>query len=188
MLQNISRNKEDKKITLQDYKYISATSFLPYYGGGTKQYGTHTRNYQKPCGQMSVCYIKGTGNNKAKMVWAVVSSWGCAPPLRGYDVFTSGKIPAHINVAQTIVGQEMNSKSIYKDLEIQDGEVKIMIDAYLNASWCPGMSGDRAKPYLFGLLIHSPKAQSYGSNTGGWFHHYIIFTPNPGLFDETPPS
>jgi len=195
MFQNISQNRENKRITWNDYRYISAMSFLPYFGAGTQQYFPLWQSPEggfpasRPCGQMTLAYIKGTGPNRAKIVWAVISYWAASPVSTSRDIRTFWELPTYVNVAQTIVGREYAADQICKGLQINEGEVKIMIDAYINASWCEGQLGkERVSPQLWGLLIYTPKAESYGSGTGGWFHTYIIFTPNPGLFSETPPQ
>jgi hypothetical protein len=190
MFQNVSQARGNKKITLQDYKYISCSAFLPYYGGGTRQYGNNSENYAVPTPQMSLCYLKGTGINKVKMIWAVVSCWGFPPPSRGSDTIRAGAVVQDYAMAPRVyTNTEYDAGYVCKDLKLNAGEVKMMVDVYLNASWCPRMSGKRrVPPGLWGLLLCSPEAESWGSNTGGWFHYKIIFTPKPGLFSESPPT
>jgi hypothetical protein len=191
MFQNVSQKRGNKKITLQDYKYISCSAFLPYYGGGTRQYGSNAGgSYAIPTPQLSLCYLKGVGVNKVKMVWAVISSWGLPPPSRGCDICGAGTVvPDYVMAPRVYTDAVYDANDICEDLEINDGEVKMMVDVYLNASWCPGMSGKRrVSPDLWGLLICNPEAESWGSKTGGWFHYKIIFTPKPGLFSETAPE
>jgi hypothetical protein len=188
MFQNVSQKRG--KITMQDYKYISCSAFLPYYGGGMRQYGKDSlKSYAIPTPQMSLCYLKGTGINKVKMIWAIISTWGYPPPLRMSSLKQAGEgIHDFVMTPLTYTDVEYDASHICKDLKINAGEVKMMVDVYLNASWCPEMFGKRrVLPDLWGLLICNPEAESWGSNMGGWFHYKIIFTPNPGLFDETAP-
>ncbi|MDR1235732.1 MAG: hypothetical protein LBJ96_01875 [Holosporaceae bacterium] len=192
MFQNISLGRPNKRITLQDYKYISCSAFLPYYGGGTQQYGgLKLESYAISTPQMSLCYLKGTGINKVKMIWAVVSNWGQPPPSRQIGTMRAGaSIHDHIMLPRVYTDTEYDASYICEDLKINAGEVKMMVDVYLNASWCPGgMFGKRrVSPGLWGLLVCSPEAESWGSNMGGWFHYKIIFTPKLGLFDEDLPG
>ncbi|MDR0580651.1 MAG: hypothetical protein LBG04_00850 [Holosporaceae bacterium] len=87
------------------------------------------------------------------------------------------------------IGTEYAASAIYKNLTIEEDEIKMIIDVNFCASWWSGASRKRKEqPSTWGLLVYNPEAETYASTTGGWFHHIIVFTPKPGLFDETPPQ
>jgi hypothetical protein len=189
MFQNVSMNRTNKKVTLLDFQYISAVAFLPYFGGGTDQYGgTSPGSYKKPGGVMTLHYIKGVGTNRAKPIWMVLTSWATDPINRGTALVTWGTDKSwHSLLAKNSISisYECDSDKIIKGLKIKTGEVKMIIDVNLCASWMPDMNNKiQVPPKIWGLLFISPKAET----SMGWFHHLLVFTPKPGLFDETPPS
>ncbi|MBE6447295.1 MAG: hypothetical protein E7015_02290 [Alphaproteobacteria bacterium] len=190
MLQNISQLRSDKKITRKDYDYISAAAFLSYDGGNLDHFGSYSsENIIIPAVQMSIYYLKGCENNTAKIMWACIPFGAPVPTQSRGEIVTSGTIKQWVNGAQWKIGQEYDVQHLHPQLNIKKDEVKILLDLYLNSSWCYGTTNkDKEHPSTWGLFLHNPKATSFGSNTGGWFHTYIIFAPRPGLFNETPPQ
>lgn len=188
MFQNISQQRANKRITIQDYRYISGAAFIPYDGGDVEHYGADG-SIVHPAVQMSVYYLKGIDDDKVKIIWATIPYAADVPTERREEIIKSGSIKPWVCEKGWRINQEYDAKSIHKDLHIKKDEVKILLDLYLCASWCKGSTRkDKEYPQTWGLWIYNPKAGSYGSQTGGWFHTYITFTPNPGLFDETPPA
>ena len=185
MFQSVSQGRANPKVTLQDFKYISCAAFLPYFGGGTGQYESKTT-----AGVMVLHYVKGVGLNKAKIVWSISQSYAKAPPLRTADVRTSGlHFPWHslIHYNGISIGTVYDSDKILPDLKIKENEVKMIVNVNLTPSFY--ISGKRrVSSTVWGMLILSPEGQTWGNNIAGMFHHFAIFTPKPGLFDETPPA
>ncbi len=53
---------------------------------------------------------------------------------------------------------------------------------------CKGMSGKSSLlPKFWGLILYSPKAYAFEGHRSSFLNTFIIFTPKPELFDETPP-
>lgn len=88
---------------------------------------------------------------------------------------------------------------IYPTLKIKPGEVKIIVDAIIYYAQGFRFSFSDGRTYVpvreaFGLYLVTPKVRrgnpaslSYNQNCG-YFNSVVIFSPNPGLFDETPPQ
>lgn len=79
---------------------------------------------------------------------------------------------------------------IYFDLKIKPGEMKIIIDSIIwydvNRRYSNGRQPKNNKE-PFSLFL-TPPPDVYSKEGGSCFHSIVIFTPKPGLFDETPPS
>ena len=76
-----------------------------------------------------------------------------------------------------------STKRHYPTLTIADGEVKIIVEAYI---YKPSDNPDGACPVkkAFGTYLLTPPARG----VSGYFNSVAIFTPKRGLFDETGPQ
>ncbi|MDR0677229.1 MAG: hypothetical protein LBF57_00945 [Holosporaceae bacterium] len=125
MFQNISQNRADKKITLKDLDYIVSSAMLPYFGGGTNQYAQS--GYILPCGfepEALIYCVLGIGENKAKILWIAYSDWNWLPGAKKFTYLSSA--PSNRSIIKGSLNTEMDCSSIYKDLTIKDGEMKIL--------------------------------------------------------------
>jgi hypothetical protein len=127
-----------------------------------------------------IYYVKGTGKNKAKVIWMVNYTYGTMGlgknPTAGKTLIAYG-LPR--NGSCNVV---YDSDRIWPELKINDGEVKILFES---TCWCDTTS---PSPSIFGLRFVVPRKQfAYGS-----FYPFltsvVIFTPKPGLFDENVPN
>jgi hypothetical protein len=177
MFQNVSAGRIDKKVKIQDLKYISCVLFHPYFIGVGHYTGASSNN---SCfGHILLCYVKGVGENRAVMKWQALNNFGQVPPARQSIVVKSGHAYNYVTVLNGDIGTEYNASSIYKDLKIKNGEVKMILDVMLWTDSKPKSAS------FWGFYVFNPKKD----RTSGYFHSVVIFTPKPGLFDEnTPPN
>jgi hypothetical protein len=199
ILQNISQSRSDKKIKLSDLKIAAISCFLPLYPGKT-MFCTSLSPTKKPYGHNPVWFIhcvKGRGDGKADVLWQVLFS--SQENLSPNEMPHFGVRKAHAN---SVVKYYSNTaaSSIYKDLTINSGEIKILIECssiYFygnkNYSFSDGRPFTKVTPReAFDFLVLSPKHKTvYGKavSTGTtYFNSVVIFTPKPGLFSETAPQ
>jgi hypothetical protein len=184
MLQNVSAKRDNKKVTNRDFARILCVSFLPYFGGGVNQYdNAFNSSMLAPTGVASLYCVRGTGTNRAKIVWQYVSNATGDPRTRGLD--KNHMASWHCIVIKSI-GVEYDSEKIYSKLKINTGEMKMILNVNLCASWMKKATHkEREFPSTWGLFFLNPKAESFGSSTGGWFHKIVIFTPKPELFNDS---
>ncbi|MDR1334237.1 MAG: hypothetical protein LBJ71_03400 [Holosporaceae bacterium] len=174
MFQNISAGRTNKRIRVQDLKYISCITFHPYFVG-TKHYSVGDNWSSTKCfGHVLLCYVKGVGENRAVMKWWFLNNWGSAPPTRALTSAKSGHTYT-LTILNGNIGTEYDASYIHKDLKIKNGEVKMIFEVMLYPDGNP-------KPADFwGFYVFVPKRDS---KILGYFHSVVIFTPNSGLFSE----
>ena len=83
MIQNVSQNRTDKRITANDLRYIFAATFQSIYPGLT-MYGDGT-GYRYKFGHMPACaivYVKGESDGNVSCKWAleIAPYDGCTTP------------------------------------------------------------------------------------------------------------
>ncbi|MDR0555700.1 MAG: hypothetical protein LBG20_01650 [Holosporaceae bacterium] len=184
MCQNISQSRADKKITKRDLINISCICSLPFLGGGIRQYSLSDGNEGMV---MAMLYIKGTGINKARIVWHSGQVGFRAPPQRGFQCWTTTPIHLWINAWSNVsrnlsVGVDYEADNLYKGLKINNGEIKIVVfvSYYVTKNYLP---------LRIGLLLINPTPNYISSgNQYIYFPVTVFFTPKPGLFSETPPA
>jgi hypothetical protein len=192
MLQNVSQNRENKKLTSLDVKYAAAASYLSAYPGVT-MYGD-TSGTPHPFGHFPLGYIhcvKGEGG-KAKVLWHRCFFTQTNTPNMNYAANNSYFSTVALNYTANSL---MTPSSIHKDLQIKDGEIKIILQyAYFyngtsgsgfgfnDGRLCRNVSVKDA----FGFLVVNPKPQNL-SAPFLYFHAVVIFTPKPGLFGDAAP-
>jgi hypothetical protein len=187
MLQEVSQNRENKKITLADLKNVAASAFLTIYPGKTA-YPTSTERYIY--GHFLDCFVhcvKGV-NGKASVLWnkRICSYIGTGPSNVSVTNFTT------VSHWSSLVKYQQNvaPSSIYKDLTVKNGETKIIVECLsyidINYGFTDGRPPTTSAREKFGFWIFNPEGTSVTGR--GYFNQVVIFTPKPGLFDETPPS
>jgi hypothetical protein len=202
MIQNISRHRENKKITLQDIQRINYVSFLNYCCG-KQQLKTTEDNYIYPLGHLPltvlIC-VKGVADNKCKVVWSLFASgFNATSPLANGGTIDesnfsqSSLTTAHFHNWTGLSyqhGVAVAPKSIHPELQILQGEIKIvlMIARYgsLNFKYADGTKITANPRKLFGFYMLPLRLPISGDNV--LFRNIVTFTPNPDLFDETPPK
>jgi hypothetical protein len=182
ILQNVSQNRANKKITLTDIKHAMFAAYLSIYPGVTMH---GTASYHLPLGHFPhgwIYYVTGLAKGNASVVWYV------AFYSDGGTIFCD--IPSTNQHSGSIIKceQDVNPSEIYKDLTIKEGEVKVLIECSLyHHSGLIRTDGRGCSPReAFGFWMLTPKLQS--QNDCGYFNTVVIFTPKPGLFDATGPT
>jgi hypothetical protein len=184
ILQNVSQNRENKKITLTDIKHAMCAAYLSIYPGVTMY---ATSQYHMPLGHFVhgwIYYVTGLAEGNASVVWSAAFLIDNKDPACGIQNSQHGESIVKYK-------QNANPSEIYKDLRINEGEVKILVEC---SSMYPSKSGDRyfsdgrgcsnvSPREAFGFWALTPKSQS--PNGWGYFNTVVIFTPKPGLFSET---
>lgn len=171
MLQNISQRRQNKRITATDIKYAISATYLAVYRGTTMwPMALHCL----PLGHapfVVICCVKGLANEKASVMWYKsyysVDHYPCTPASMG-----DGDSP---NTNATNVDQSI----IYPGLKIKEGEIKIIVDCSILVSY-----SQYSLRETLGFLILNPTYS--GRNVV--FNTVVIFTPSPGLFNETHPT
>jgi hypothetical protein len=202
MIQNISKYRANKRITAKDLRAILFASFLNYYQG--KQGICTDSSFKYALGHtpyLFVTLVKGLAESKVKVMWHLYAMSNSATVANTYFEIgtsrTSGgmKLMGLGNITYTCLG-EYPASSIHPDLQIEVGEYKIILAVFFASQTRfkygddTSVTNDNAKR-LFGfyMLPFKPlQLQGSGEYTIGYiFPSVAIFTPNPGLFSETPP-
>ncbi|MDR0555457.1 MAG: hypothetical protein LBG20_00370 [Holosporaceae bacterium] len=182
MIQNVSHGAE---ITSRNIAHIWGAAFLPFFGGGVLQYQSETSSYVYPLGLVCDCcliYLKGRGNGKVTVLWSLWNYWFQVPNLMSINSgIVRGPFPA--------VGSTVDATVVDKNLSIREGEYRaIVFLSITNSSSVLLPNGTRAtnipSRQLFGFWIYNPTYKY----SNAYFYAYVIFTPKPGLFSETPPQ
>jgi hypothetical protein len=204
ILQNISQNRKNKKITLKDIRHAASAAYLSIYPGTTMWSSVTAYPHKHQYGHSSCGYItcvKGMSGGKVKIIWRVLTqSISYASPVNAGHTVNG-------HVGNTVIKNAVNSisdpSSIYKDLRINEGEMKLLVECsifygirrgahdFIDGRSCADVSVGRA----LGFWILNPKySTNYatddnpGVSAGAtYFNTVVIFTPKPGLFDETAP-
>ena len=174
ILQNISQNRTNKTITITDIKYTVAAAYLSFFPGKTFY---NTAPLESPLGYSSsgnIYCIKGFADGKACVLWA--RRWHSAEVT--YEP-SSVSITGRDSRSLVKLGTNVAPSDIYKDLKINEGEIKIIIEA---ATHCYINRFDAKK--TFGFYIYPFK----GIFEWIALPSVVIFTPKPGLFSENPPQ
>jgi hypothetical protein len=189
MFQNISNGRTNLSVTKKDFGHISAAAFLPFFGGGTKQYGTSAvPSYMLGMfAEMTLICVVGVAKNRAKLKWAMANVFSQVPsslPTRKEVVNLSGKSLDAVSIinARCAVNQEYDSDFICPGLKITAGEIKMIVDISINFFCKEQNEADFAKK--LGLLLIIPQK----TTLSGQFGKVTVFTPKSKLFGETPPN
>ena len=188
LIQNISQNRENKKITLNDLRYCFSTAYLSCFPG--------TSMFYKDSGHeliyvpfIEIYYVKGLAGGKASTYYRInmqtcstscvkPATMHCGPNSNGWS-YSSIKYLSNTD-----------PKNIHPSLKINEGEKKIIIESlfYWISSYknLEGIAKSTLKEAVNCYLATPTSINS--SSTHSFFHSVSIFTPKPGLFDETAPQ
>ncbi len=200
MIQNVSQNRGDKRIKKTDIGNISYTWGMSIWGVGRKWCITNSYYPLGFCCVTYTGYIKGTGTNKAKIMWTTYCyTTSSNPSVTAYTSSGSNASAGASFFYGKTLNTEYDSTKINKDLKINSGEVKIIIELYMcfrptykfnssTASWTAANAKSEISKRLGFYLLQSKESAAHSTTDLGYFNTIIIFSPRPGLFSETPPS
>jgi hypothetical protein len=186
MFQNISAKRTDRKITENDIRRIAYSVCLPYFQGKEM---LRDQSGVFPHGGffvMIIIYVKGMGNDTAKIIWTVQSSvaYSSSSSIDTIQYIRNNGDSRVILDTYYTIGRTENSNLIHPKLKINKDEEKMIL--YVTFYTCIGykyhdgtdVSAANAGR-LFGFYVF-PVILKTGSN--GLFTASVIFTPNSGLF------
>ncbi len=185
LIQNVSQNREDKKITLEDLKHCLISPYLKIFPN-TTIYATSAYHYILGYFPLIfIVYVKGNNDSTASVIWR--------KRIWANDKIDTYKISVDTSDNRSLINTASNviPSKIYPTLMIKPGETKIIIECALHYSqWYkyhftdgrPTSSVSPREAFGFHLLSSLPHTQEL------YFQSVIIFTPKVGLFSETPPK
>lgn len=187
MIQNISQNRKDKKITLNDLADICRfVGYVTY--PGTTQYSVVDRRHIYGHFPFTHFYcVKGLSGGKASVIW--LCYYRPITVSANFDKALKGSsIACVVNDKKSV-----DPSKIYPTLKINEGEIKILVVnfIYCYRSLDRYADGSRIKSVkeLFRLyLLYPPSLPSPREEGRSFFHSVAIFTPRLGLFDEEGPK
>jgi hypothetical protein len=182
ILQNVSKNRGNGKITTDDVKHAVAGAYLSVYPGKT-MYVTDTNGRRHIYGHAAHGYIyvvKGLSNGKSKKIWNVRFH------LTGDETNCTNPTTMRVAIFNESL-DEFYLSEILPGSTIKNNELKIIVECFLfyeHTSYY-GLSdggnwGNINEKQAFGFFLITPKQKSLRS----YFNKMAIFSPRPGLFDE----
>ncbi|MDR2766108.1 MAG: pilus assembly protein [Holosporaceae bacterium] len=198
MIQNLTQKRDDRRITRLDMAYIFSTSMISFFGGGGNiQYGTSNEHPLGYWPSSRLYYIKGVGDNKAKIIWKLQSTGPLSAPGDPMPEFST--VADEATTVKGNFNSEIDSSAILPDLTIRDGEVKMIYEVSLctksnitNPRGGIWWTGDEPPRSFWGFYLLKPTRTFYDDSSSPRVHAYFtratVFTPSPGLFVEDPPE
>ena len=188
MMQNVSQNRTDKKITKEDLDRIFKASYMAVFSNPEQTiksiYKENSETFLSP----TVILFEGTGNNRCKIKWYCwVDIKDNFSVLNKYVGKTSGVLTDNASCSLKYknagnVGEEKDASVFYQDLKIQKGEIKVVVET------CIYRNAGKSIKELIGFYIFDPKIYPGNKNKySPYFVSYVIFSPRPGIFDPTTP-
>ncbi|MDR1334039.1 MAG: hypothetical protein LBJ71_02365, partial [Holosporaceae bacterium] len=190
MIQNISQKRENKKIILQDFKYIFGPALIPHFGGGIDQYRVGEVSLYKRGYLMDwmLAYLKGMSNGQVKVLWIVFNSHMSYPGNMTITVRNDTEIRPYLPAG----GQIVDANQILNGLSIDEGDYKAIF-AFAPAT-SSGVILPNGKNALttswrekFRFLLFTPDTlngrgtYSGGSKYAAPFVTKVVFTPKSKL-------
>ncbi|MDR2781306.1 MAG: hypothetical protein LBB21_02500 [Holosporaceae bacterium] len=185
ILQNISQERSDKRVTFTDIKNSVAASYLTIYPANS-EFNTERNTAIFGHVPMGFIYlVKGNSNGTASILWG--NRFHMA-----YTSYSPKEITIDTDFYTTLIGRYSNvaPSLICPDLKIGNGENKIIIECgyhYYNYTTAYKFTGGQNAKNVpsksaFGFLTLYPKA----NNLYSYFNTIVIFTPKPGVLDGVP--
>ena len=193
ILQNISQERTDKKITKNDIAYAMRAAYMSLFPGDTLN-GKINDPISTPLGYypyMHIVYVKGMASGKASGKW-VLRMWT-----------TWNQYNSTTGIAETNLGYSTGTvaaSSFWPTLTVSEGNYKVIIQCAVyydrtgkyNETFFAGpfkgkKCGQVSTRQAFGFHIINPKGVG-NTYQNGFFPVTVIFTPKPGLFSETVPQ
>jgi hypothetical protein len=148
-----------------------------------------------------LAYVKGLAGNKAKIIWvAYCFSFGAAlSPKEWHFSSANSQNAIYFMNLKCSINTEYGSSAIHPDLTIKEGEYKIILQAgmhtrttYKYADGVVVSQSNARRLFGFYLLPFEPLGVPYAARADLAFmfssSSTVIFTPDPGLFSDTPPQ
>jgi hypothetical protein len=176
---------------------IAHAAWTPFYSGGAQQYSKSSSSFKMLHGyhfQFEYYCVKGVGNGQAKLCWIANTNCGLGPNYTKIDISSNRGSYSPI---KSSAGSTYSCGSIYEGLSVESGEIKILIMPRLYEGNSANIIyfSDGTTGYLksmsekLGLYLLRIKNNFTSGHTTIGKPIVIIFTPKPGLFEETaPPS
>jgi hypothetical protein len=200
MIQNISKHRESRRITAVDIRLITHAALMNFYSG---LQSIHLGDGKYPLGHTPLLFlacVKGLPEGKAKIAWgSFCFSHSPTVPSPNTLYFEN----AHQNMLDFMnlkcsLNIPYNPSAIHPDLTIEEGEYKIILQAgfhtraaYKYSDGVVVSQGNARRLFGFYMLPFAPLGKPYAARGDLAFmfssSSTIIFTPNPGLFSDTPP-
>jgi hypothetical protein len=172
ILQNMSQNRINKKISIADIKFAMIAAYNTVYPAASMFLTAQNKRIYGHFPIGFVVYVKGKADGNADVLWRMQYNFESNSSPQGNA--NTGLRPASMTAsdAASSIKYLTNSPAhlICKDLKINEGEIKILVECSIVAGWS-----------VFWILRPPMFASSC-------FTRVVIFTPKPGLFDENPPS
>jgi len=197
IIQNISQKRTDKKITLTDIKYAASLAYLSMYPGTTMYRvsvsgGRHTLSHAP---RLNIFYVRGLPGGKASCLWLIrFLGEGADNPL-GWN--PSRALSNGGGVSSIFPNTNVTPSDIYENLKISEGENKIIVETNIFISYATINVNDYVesdkqealakKAFKCRLVAPKPLEKNVNARQGWYFTSVVVFTPKPGLFDETAP-
>ena len=196
ILQNISQKREgtNRKITLPDIRYAASLAYLSMFPGTSRFVISRNKSELGYCPHGYIFCVKGNSNSTASVLWGKRFHFTDKATTPSAVVIDTSSFH-RCNIKNL---QNASPSEIYPTLKINPGEIKIIFESNVHYSqsgsyyFGDGRNTKNVSPSeAFGLRLYklSPPVTRGGTgNDGIYFHSAVIFTPKPGLFDETPPE
>jgi len=184
MIQNISKNRENKAITKKDLVRISLLAWLSVYPGDTRFcQGSSNIYHFGHTGQNMIYYVQANNDGTASCRWRLFLL---------NEQITNGAGVYHTDNKGSPVRYktDVTPSEIYPSLKIEPGHDKVIIvtDLYRKSSFTKPDGKSLSNKQAFGLYLVDPKHLDENSNIWYFFHSVVIFEPKKGLFDpDNPP-
>lgn len=187
LFQTVSQGRTNKRITRNDFAWVGQAAYLSMFPGASVR---PIRDSYLPIGyfvEFYVFYVIGEANNKASVKWMTfVYILGGGNPT-----VTTSSSQGHDGSAVKFK-TNVNPSEICPELQIKQGEAKIIIDAYLR--YCDGKYFADGRPCknvskreVFGFLFYTPFYYTHNADYYNYYNGRVIFTPADGLFSSSPP-
>ncbi|MDR2781531.1 MAG: hypothetical protein LBB21_03720 [Holosporaceae bacterium] len=180
MLQNISAQRSNKRVTNADFARVNNPCHLdlPPFNSSSNKLKINT----------TLLCVRGTGNNRCKVMWSMFCEIdGRASPSGAGTTNSEGQLLT-TSAASIFCGnsarikKECDSTVLHPRLFIKAGEQRIIFETgyYYDTRW-------GGKPtFGFRLINPSPTPGTVGAYTK-YFGTVVFFTPKSGLFDDNLP-
>ncbi len=179
MIQNISKNRENKAVTLRELARISRLAWLSVYPESAMFFqGSDTVYSFGHTYQTMIYYVQANEDGTASCKWRLFVRGQSRTHYAGVYYTDNKGSPVRYKT-------NVQPSEIYPLLKLEPGQDKIIVvtDLYRKSSYTKPDGISLSNKQAFGFYLLDPK--HLDENTGTWyfFHSVVIFTPKPGLFD-----
>jgi hypothetical protein len=193
MIQDVSVNRANKKITISDVLRISHAWNLIIWPDLKMIHQNAAGKYPLGFYNSLILYcVVGTGDNKCKVMWSMSGQTNKKTiPTDGYiySNASGSTLTQHVSSLfysnSARLQREIVSTSLYPNLSIKAGERKIILEIMCYFPSPPQIQHSRALGFW---MLNLKPAVNYKNVACSFFNTVVIFTPKPGLFDDTLPQ